>query len=195
MSRRLSSLRTAALLCVAAFGVHQLRYLAAFPGDAERALHDSGHDYLLGVEPLIGLAMAFLFGHLLRRLLFARPGREPCSRAQASATFAAALILVFTAQELSEGWLAAGHPPGLGGVFGAGGWLALPLSVVAAGVLVLFIRAEDAAADTDVVDVRLCIPSVAARPAALAPSGSAAPRARRLPRHLAGRGPPPVLPR
>lgn len=193
MSRRLSSLRTAALLCAGAFGVHQLRYVGAFGGEAEQALHDSGHDYLLGVEPLIGLAMAFLVGHLLWRLLFARRGREPFSRAQAGVSFAGALILVFTVQELSEGWVAAGHAPGLGGVFGAGGWLALPLSVVAAGLLVLFVHAEDAAADTDVVGVRLGLPPAAARPAALAAPDSAAPSRRRLPRHLAGRGPPAVL--
>ena len=54
-----------------------------------------------------------------------------------------ALVAVYTAQELIEGALASGHPPGLEGVVGAGGWAALPIAaVLGVGVALLLHGAE-----------------------------------------------------
>jgi hypothetical protein len=43
----------------------------------------------------------------------------------------AAIVALYTAQEATEGVLAAGHPAGAEGVLGHGGWIALPLAIVA----------------------------------------------------------------
>ena len=48
---------------------------------------------------------------------------------------AATLIAIFCAQEFLEGLFATGHPAGLAGIFGYGGWWAIPVSLVIGLVL------------------------------------------------------------
>jgi hypothetical protein len=48
---------------------------------------------------------------------------------------AATVVAIFVAQELLEGLLATGHPAGLTGIFGYGGWWAIP-ATVAVGLVV-----------------------------------------------------------
>jgi hypothetical protein len=128
VARRLAPL---ALMPAGAFAVHQLRYLLAFHGRAGIELQRQGHSYLHSLVPWIILATALVFGTFLRALGSAFGGR--CSLPRYTVSFAAlwlacaaCLMAIYTTQELLEGLLATGHPAGLAGVFGYGGWWSLP---------------------------------------------------------------------
>jgi len=192
MARRLADVpltaRGAALLPAGALVVHQARYRLAFGAEAPQALAAQGHGYLSALVPWIALLAALALGATLGRL--ARLGRTPRAGAGPCTWLAAtlALVAVYAGQELLEGLLAAGHPGGLAGVLGDGGWLALPLALAVGGLLALGLRAADAATLPDA-------------PAAPRPPAPAAPlslllvepfvrRARPLARAAAGRAPP-----
>jgi membrane protease YdiL (CAAX protease family) len=123
---------SAALLAVGALALHQLRYLLAYGGQASAELERQGHSYLDTAAPLlVAAAVALLVVSVLSpALLRLAPvlTRDVCGTERA-AGYAAALLAVYFAQELTEGLLAGGHPAGLVGVLGAGGWLALPLAM------------------------------------------------------------------
>ena len=131
MSSRSTTLpRTAALVALGALVVHQLRYLGAYGGDAGSQLAAQGHGYLGQLTPLlIALALAAVAGCLVRAALTGRPGGAR-SKPVATAVFAGAILATFATQETIEGFLFSGHLDGLGAVFGAGGWLAVPLAIV-----------------------------------------------------------------
>jgi hypothetical protein len=50
------------------------------------------------------------------------------------------LLAIFCMQELLESLFTTGHPDGLHGVFGHGGWLAIPLSTAVGGIAAGFVR-------------------------------------------------------
>jgi hypothetical protein len=58
---------------------------------------------------------------------------------------AATLMLIYASQELVEGLFATGHPGGLIGVFGAGGWWSVPLALGFGTGIALLLRGADAA--------------------------------------------------
>jgi hypothetical protein len=72
------------------------------------------------------------------------------------ATLVLALVAAYCAQELLEGILASGHPAGLAGVFGDGGWTAIPLALPLALLVALGLRGRGAlaAATADVINVQ-----------------------------------------
>jgi hypothetical protein len=120
-----------ALVPAGAFAVHQLRYLLAFHGQASAELQRQGHSYLHSLVPWLMLGIALVVGTFLRALGRALGGR--CSLPRYTVSFAAlwmacvaGLVTIYVAQELLEGLLATGHPAGLVGVFGYGGWWAIP---------------------------------------------------------------------
>jgi hypothetical protein len=138
-----------ALLPLAALAVHQLRYALAFGAEAPQRLADQGHAYLGSVEALAVVLCAVAGGGFLTRLAGAWCGRaEPGSRRLGLVRLwlvsAVALTTVYAGQELLEGFLVAGHPPGVEGVLGHGGWLALPLSLAIGGVVALLLRGAQA---------------------------------------------------
>jgi hypothetical protein len=193
MSARTSWPFMGALLSAGAFGVHQLRYAIAFGGDAKSALGASGHAYLTLVEPLIGLSLAFALAHLVWRI--SGGGRRlRLNRPRLAALFAVALLVVYTGQELLEGELAAGHAQGLAGVFGAGGWVAVPLAVTLGALLSLAVRLADAAADAAVLRGTLMLRRITLDSTWSAAGPLPAATTSPLERHLAGRAPPAVLP-
>jgi hypothetical protein len=128
------------LLPPAAFAVHQLRYLLAYGGGVGPELQRTGHAYLHSVVPwLVGL-VALAAGGFLRALGRACAGHSTPSRYAVSLVglwlvCAAALIGIFAGQELLEGMLLAGHPAGWIGVFGYGGWWAVPVALIIGLVL------------------------------------------------------------
>ena len=124
-------MRGAALLVLGALAVHQLRYLLAFGPQSGEALHRDGHGYLAQVLPvLVALASAGLVAGLVAGALTSR-GSGRAARVPARALiYAAALLLVFAAQELAEGLVAPGHPAGVAALVGGGGWLAAPLALI-----------------------------------------------------------------
>jgi hypothetical protein len=129
--RRGSTLRSAALIALAAFGVHQLRYLLAYGSSTHEELARQGHAYLSHALPILaGFAVAALAAGLLRAAAGERARSAIANPRLRSALYAASVFLVFAAQESVEGLMSGGHASGLGAVFAAGGWLALPLAAL-----------------------------------------------------------------
>ncbi|MBV9464622.1 MAG: hypothetical protein JO169_00770 [Solirubrobacterales bacterium] len=142
LKRGVPARRSASLapMPAAAFAVHQLRYWLAFPGHAGIELAKQGHSYLHSLVPWVALLLATAIGVYLRALGRAWGGKCTLSRYTASfATLwlacAASLVAIYVSQELLEGLLATGHPGGLAGVFGYGGWWSIPASLAVGLVL------------------------------------------------------------
>lgn len=135
--------RRIALLTVtpaAAFAVHQLRYWLAYGGHAGAQLQAQGHSYLHSLVPWMVLLLAVSAGAFLRALGRAFGGQPSRSRSTASFALlwlvcAAALVMIYAAQESLEGLLVAGHPGGLVGIFAYGGWWSVP-AALAVGLVV-----------------------------------------------------------
>jgi hypothetical protein len=129
-----------ALLPLGAFTVHQLRYLFAFRGHAAAVLQATGHAYLTSVAPWIVMLAAVAVGGFLRgfgRALAGQvtPARYGASLAGLWLACSASLIAIYVGQELLEGIFLAGHPAGWIGVFGYGGWWAIPAAAIVGLVL------------------------------------------------------------
>jgi hypothetical protein len=128
------------LLPAAAFVVHQLRYLLAFGSGAGVELQRTGHSYLHSVVPWLVLVIALVVGGFLRALGRAFWGQTSLSRfaiSFAGLWFAcsACLVAIYVCQEFLEGLFATGHPGGLVGIFGYGGWWSIPAAVCVGLVL------------------------------------------------------------
>jgi hypothetical protein len=180
------------LFPAAAYAVHQLRFELGYGSGSGAALAAQGHGYLDSLAPWLGLLLALGLGAFLARLVRAAAGRpdlRPHRSLAGLAGVAAGLILVaYGAQEWLEGAFAAGHPAGFAGVFGHGGWWAVPLSALAGLVVAALLRLATAAVEATsrlstqtalVADITLLRP-------ASAPVIVLSPLARRL----AGRAPP-----
>jgi hypothetical protein len=133
---------------VAALLVHQLRYLLAYGPASGHTLAEQGHGYLSSVAPWIALVAAVGVGGLLARFMNAWRGNAPAhARAVGTLTIwllaSLALIGLYTGQELLEGFFATGHPGGLAGVLGGGGWWAIPAAHAVALALALLLRGTD----------------------------------------------------
>jgi hypothetical protein len=129
--RQFLGLVPVALLPPAAFAVHQLRYLLAYGSAAGIELQRTGHSYLHSIVPWIIVLIALAVGLFLRALGRAFAGQSSVPRYAGSflalwLLCAASLVAIYAAQEFLEGLLATGHPAGLVGVFGYGGWWAIP---------------------------------------------------------------------
>jgi len=123
-----------ALVPVAAFAVHQLRYLLTYGSDAGAQLTSTGHSYLHSVVPWIMLLVGISVGAFLWSLGQAASGRRSRSGRRLSLlglwlACAACLLAVYCTQEFLEGLFATGHPTGIAGIFGFGGVWAIPSSV------------------------------------------------------------------
>jgi hypothetical protein len=174
MDRLLSPrLRAAALMPAAVLTVHQLRFLLAFGGGSGAELEKEGHQYLSALAAPIAMLAAIVVGLFFARLASAwRDGAEDGKAARGSAAGAgdgaarrpdagstaprhsflrlvlligAALLFLYSCQELLEGMLSTGHPGGFEGVFGAGGWWAAPLSLACGFVVAAALRGARAA--------------------------------------------------
>lgn len=130
----------AALMPAGAFAVHQLRYWLAYGSHAAAELQQQGHSYLHSVVPWIVLLMALSAGAFLVALGRAFGGRSSLPRHSLSmATLwllcSACLLAIYVSQEALEGLFATGHPGGLAGIFGYGGWWSIPAAVAVGLVL------------------------------------------------------------
>jgi hypothetical protein len=165
-------LAPAASVPAGAFAVHQLRYWLAYGSHAAVELQKQGHSYLHSVVPWIVLLLGVGLGAFLLALGRAFGGRGSLPRYTLSfATLwllcSAALMAIYVSQEFLEGLLASGHPGGLVGIFGYGGWWSVPAAVAVGLVLsaALHIARRVLCA---VAERRSCRP-VASRSAARAP--------------------------
>ncbi|HUO71433.1 MAG TPA: hypothetical protein VMU39_11690 [Solirubrobacteraceae bacterium] len=129
-----------ALMPGAALIVHQLRYTLAFGAHAQLELARQGHAYLHSVVPwivvLIGVAVGAFLWALGRALAGQRTlPRYTLSLAGLWVVCSGCLLGIYVVQELLEGLLATGHPLGLAGTFGYGGWWAIPAAACVGLVL------------------------------------------------------------
>jgi hypothetical protein len=172
-------------MAVAAFALHQLRYLLAPPGASEAA----DHAYIPFASGLVVLLFALAAGELALRVAGARDeGRgeaEPRSFQVAWLVSSAGLLAIFVGQELAEALLAGG--PLVSPLAGGGLW-ALPLALALGALVALVLRLAGVAVSAAVRrrTARASRPGTVARPRwrPARPSGSV------LARHLAGRAPP-----
>jgi hypothetical protein len=177
------SLRGAGCLSIGLLVVHQLRVLAG-PSSEHHAPFSA-----LAVPSLVLLVGALVA--LAFELAGVRRGRAPTPkclsirRAWLMATLA--LLVLFVAQELLEGLFLHGHVGGLAGVYGLGGWTALPLAIAMGGIVALAVvgmhSALRRAADTGVSREPTALASRAHAAATWRPAGV-------LARKLASRAPP-----
>lgn len=133
-------LAPAALMPAGAFAVHQLRYWLAFGNRAGLVLVAQGHSYLHSLVPWIVLLLGLACGAFLLALGRALGGSVSLPRYTMSffglwLTCAACLVAVYVTQELLEGVFLTGHPAGMSGVFGYGGWWSIPAAVAVGLVL------------------------------------------------------------
>jgi hypothetical protein len=129
-----------ALMPAGAFAVHQLRFWLAFGTRAGAELQAQGHSYLHSVVPWIVLLLAISVGVFLRALGRALGGH--CSLPRYTLSFSAlwlvctaCLVAIYGTQEFLEGLFATGHPGGVIGIFGYGGWWSVPAALAVALVL------------------------------------------------------------
>jgi hypothetical protein len=132
MTRRWPSLRFVALLAAGSVMVHELRYMVGYGEQANTVMVQQGHSYMPLLEALAAVLIVFAGARFALSLV--RANRN--ARAHESPGFlplwlsaSAVLSTVYTLQEGIEGAFAPGHPEGLIGVFGNGGWTALFLSL------------------------------------------------------------------
>jgi hypothetical protein len=119
------------LVPAAALGVHQLRFMLAFGGGAGAELSRQGHSYLHSLVPWIVLLVGLGAGAFLFALARALGGQRSVPRHALSfgalwLVCSLCLVAIFVTQEFLEGLFAAGHPAGLAGIFGYGGWWSIP---------------------------------------------------------------------
>jgi hypothetical protein len=190
--RRALAGRGFVLFPAAAYAVHQLRFELGYGTGSNAALAAQGHGYLDSLAPWVGILLALGFGSFLARLVRAAAGAPDAaprrSRARLVAVAWALLLASYCVQELLEGIFAAGHPTGLQGIFGHGGWWAVPLSGLAALAVAALLQLAEAI-------VEAVTPAAAQHflhPGAplLRPVAATVPAISPLARRLAGRGPP-----
>lgn len=124
----------AGLIPIAAFAVHQLRFLLAFGGGAGAELRETGHSYFHSVVPWIMLVVGLSVGGFLWSLGRAASGRRSVSGGGLSflklwLACAACLLAIYCTQETLEGLFATGHPTGIEGIFGFGGLWSIPSAI------------------------------------------------------------------
>jgi preprotein translocase subunit SecG len=186
----------AALLPFAAVVVHQLRYALAFGASSSAELARQGHSYLHSLAPWLALLLALAAGGFLWSVGRALAGQRTLRRYTVSLAglwFVCSLCLlaIYVGQEALEGLFATGHPAGLAGIFGYGGWWAIPVSACVGLVLAAILHGA-----------RWVLDEIAGRRRPVQTPGAAAPAARHawidpaLPRlsplagGWSGRGPP-----
>jgi hypothetical protein len=181
------------LLPAAALVVHQARYTLTYGARANAELIAQGHSYLHSLVPWTILALGVGASMFLRRAALAvRTGRsDSFTRLSAAALWAVttvALIAIYSVQETLESFSVSGHPAGVAGVVGHGGWWAMPVSAVVAlgvvallrlGRVVLRLASRRASSSSRARSTCLRLPSsvalVAPAPLALAAAGRAPP--------------------
>jgi hypothetical protein len=210
MDRLLSPrLRAAALMPAAVLTVHQLRFLLAFGGGSGAELEKEGHQYLSALAAPIAMSVAIVLGLFFARLanvwregadLAATPGGGSAPAATDPATgrgflrlallIGASLLALYSCQELLEGMLSSGHPGGFDGVFGDGGWWAVPLSLACGLIVAAALRGARAAIRWAAARGRRVVASHGRPTPAPRPRRLALPRTVPLAGAAAGRAPP-----
>ena len=126
------ALRGVSLLSLGALALHQVTYLLAGGADLHAAGLPHRHAYLAELGPalagasLAAITLSIAFSALRRRLPTAL---DPQCVTERAAAYAAALLVVYLTQELTEALFADGGSPLVEATLGGGAWLALPLAL------------------------------------------------------------------
>src|SRR3954469_693465 len=129
------------LMPAAALVVHQARYSLTYGARANAELTATGHSYLHSLVPWTIFALGIAASMFLRRVARAsRTGRTAAFTGLSTVVLwsltTTALLAIYAVQEVLEELSISGHPDGMAGVFGHGGWWAVPAAaVVALGVV------------------------------------------------------------
>jgi hypothetical protein len=188
VTRRSPNLVIAVYVVLGAWAVHALRYAIAPAG-----LGRLTHGYLQAAPPvlagLFAIALARLCGAVVDRR--ASDGRALSWQAR-WALAALGFAVLYGAQENVELIAATGHAAGPAALLAHGGWIVLPLVIVAAGLLAALLRVTEVALER--LHAALTRPPAPQRPDTHARAGLSRavrrPRTAELARHLAGRAPP-----
>jgi hypothetical protein len=190
--RRALTGRGFVLFPAAAYAVHQLRFELGYGAGSNAALAAQGHGYLDSLAPWIGILLALGLGSFLARLVRASAGAPDRLRRRSFAKLVGAawalLFVAYVVQEWLEGVFAAGHPSGLQGVFGHGGWWAVPLSGLASVAVAALLRLAETVVEAVTPAPRPLFPHAGAP--LLRPVAATVPAISPLARRLAGRAPP-----
>jgi hypothetical protein len=195
MERCWPKLRAASLVAAGSIVVHELRYVAAYGGSAGEALSEQGHSYTPFLEALTTLLVIVALGRFGLSVMNARRGvvaeRRPATFMLLWMRASAALALVYTFQEGFEGTFAPGHPSGLIGIYGHGGWTALLFSLAVGALIAAVTRLAHGA--IELIAGRVASrrrPRSSARPAWAVRDETHGRRLAALAWNLAGRAPP-----
>ena len=188
MRTRAFTVRLAALVSLGSLAVHQLRFLLWYENGSDHALSAQGHAYLAVVGPLVVAAGVLTFARLVHRLALGASTSAP-RFGRLWAVLSASLAAMYCGQESLEGLLSNGHPGGIDGVLGHGGWLALPLSVAVGLALALALRGVARASEL-LPRARSLRPRLPAAPPRLHASAPLLPRRDPCLAHASARAPP-----
>lgn len=125
--------------------VHELRYLLAYGAHAGRELRAHGDTYASTASLVAGVLVAILASAvgvgLIRATRGVVPPRPPVRRPwQSWLCWTVVLTLGFCAVEGLEMVFESEHADGFAGVFGSGGWWAIPAAVAVGAVLTILRR-------------------------------------------------------
>jgi hypothetical protein len=132
-----------------ALAVHQLRFYVVFGSRTPAVLAREGHGYFSIAEPAVVLLAALGLGWFVGCLAVTRSARRdpapngpPAPGGIVRTWLICGLVLfaIYCAQELAEGIFSPGHPAGIAGVLGQGGWTAAPISLLIAAALAAALR-------------------------------------------------------
>ena len=139
------------LLPVGAFAVHQLRYRIAYGPQASAQLVAQGHSYLDSFAPWLVLLLCLATGSFLARIAQVLATGRPSGRRRSFGAVwlvsTCLLIAIYAIQEFLEGLFAAGHPGGVAGIVGHGGWWAAVVAVGVGAVIALLLHVATAVVD------------------------------------------------
>jgi hypothetical protein len=144
MRHGLLSFRGIAALAVGSLVVHNLRYLAGFGDNVVEALASQGHSYMPAIEATALILCLVALARFVRSLARAKrglaPEKAPPTLTRLWLSSSVALTSIYVAQEGLEGAFSPGHPSGLIGVFGHGGWTALLFAAAIGLYVALLLR-------------------------------------------------------
>lgn len=184
------------LIPAASLVVHQLRYTLAYGSHANAELTAQGHSYLYSLTPWFVFTLGIGLALFLRRATHALRTGEAGRFARISSLMVwllawTGLIAIYATQELLEELLASGHPGGFAGVFGHGGFWAVPVAAAVAGVVTVCLRVARAVLRV-AAETRVCLwPRWTFM---VTPAGRSLVAPAPLARAYAGRAPPRTLP-
>jgi hypothetical protein len=194
MHRGWARFRAVALLATGSIIVHELRYVVSYGHNASEALTEQGHSYMPFAESLALVLLTIASVRFGLSLARARLGTVSDARPPAFTRLwlaaSGSLAAIYTAQEGFEGAFAPGHPSGLIGIFGHGGWTALIFSLLLGAVIALLTGVAHSAIELVARQAASRSRRAGKTPHQRSPGAPALPRLEVLAVNLAGRAPP-----